>query len=90
MGMTSQKIPKQLGRYNLIRPISKGGMATIYEARRNSIAGVSPKVAIKIINPKQASNEAFKKLFINEALVSSNLRHKNLIQIQDNYHRDFV
>ncbi|MEC7986669.1 MAG: serine/threonine-protein kinase [Myxococcota bacterium] len=81
--MAQQQIPKQLGRYNLVRPISKGGMATIYEARRNSIAGISPKVAIKIIDPKQASNEAFKKLFINEALVSSNLRHKNLIQIQD-------
>ena len=39
---------KRIGRYRIVRPLSKGGMALVYEARRESLAGVSPRVAIKV------------------------------------------
>ena len=58
-------------------------MSHVYEARRESIAGVSPRVALKLIDPERAHEKAFRQLFINEAQVSSNLRHQNLVQIQD-------
>jgi len=77
------ELPKKLDRYTLIRRINKGGMAEIYEGTRDSIKGVAPKVAIKIMDPKKASDETFRKLFAHEAIVSSNLRHKNLIHVQD-------
>ena len=79
----AKAVPERLGRYRLVRLLSKGGMAEVYEARRESIAGVSPKVALKLIDPKRLHDKAYRQLFINEAQVSSNLRHQNLVQIQD-------
>lgn len=76
-------VPEHLDNYTLVKRISKGGMAEIFEGRRDSIKGVTSKVAIKLITPKQAENETFRKLFVHEAIVSSNLRHKNIVHVQD-------
>lgn len=76
-------IPERLGQYRIIRHLNSGGMAKVYEGRRESIAGVQAKVAIKVIDPQRAGDQRFQDLFIQEAKVSSNLRHQNLIQIQD-------
>lgn len=75
--------PVRLGRYRLVRPISTGGMARVFEARRESLAGVSPRVAIKVILPDYAQHDGFQRLFIHEARVGSMLAHPNLVQIQD-------
>ncbi|MEE2752070.1 MAG: serine/threonine-protein kinase [Myxococcota bacterium] len=75
--------PERLGRYRLVRRISRGGMAQVYEARRESLAGVAPRVALKVILPEHAEDENFRDLFINEARVGSQLQHPNLVQIQD-------
>ncbi len=72
-----------LGRYELIRPLSMGGMAWVFEARRRSLAGVAPRVAIKIILPEYAADDSFQQLFVNEARIGSRLQHQNLVQIQD-------
>ena len=77
------EIPERLGRYRLVRCISSGGMARVYEARRESLAGVSPKVAIKVILPEHAEDGTFQQLFVNEARIGSQLQHQNLVQIQD-------
>lgn len=58
-------------------------MALVYEGRRESLAGVSPRVAIKLILPEHASSETFKELFINEARLGASMQHQNLVQIQD-------
>jgi serine/threonine protein kinase len=76
-------IPDRLGRYRLIRPLSKGGMAHVFEGRRESLAGVSPKVAVKLILPEFAQKEGFQELFINEAKLGASMHHQNLVQIQD-------
>ena len=75
--------PARLGRYRLVRCISSGGMARVYEARRESLAGVAPKVAVKVILPEYAADETFQQLFVNEARIVSQLQHQNLVQIQD-------
>ncbi len=73
----------RLGRYRLVRPLSKGGMALVYEGRRESLAGVSPRVAIKFILPEHAASETFRELFINEARLGASMHHQNLLQILD-------
>jgi len=73
----------RLGRYRLVRQISAGGMARVYEARRESLAGVAPKVAIKVIRPEHATDETFQRLFVTEAHIGAALQHQNLVQIQD-------
>ncbi len=75
--------PERLGRYRLIRPISTGGMARVFEARRESLAGVTPRVAIKVILPNFADNRPFQDLFVHEARIGSMLQHQNVVQIQD-------
>ena len=75
--------PTRLGRYELVRPISTGGMARVFEGRRKSLAGVAPRVAIKVILPDFAGEGRFRDLFINEARIGSMLQHQNLVQIQD-------
>ncbi len=75
--------PERLGRYRLVRPISTGGMARVFEGRRESLAGVSPRVAVKVILPDFATDEGFQRLFVNEARIGSQLQHQNLVQIQD-------
>jgi eukaryotic-like serine/threonine-protein kinase len=75
--------PPRLGRYRLVRCISSGGMARVYEARRESLAGVAPRVALKLILPKYAQDPTFQQLFINEARIGSELQHQNLVGIQD-------
>ena len=74
---------KRIGRYDIVRPLSKGGMALVFEARRKSLAGVSPRVAIKVILPQHADSKTFRQLFINEARVGASMQHQNLVQIQD-------
>ncbi len=75
--------PERLGRYRLVRPISTGGMARVFEGRRESLAGVSPRVAVKVILPDFATDAGFQRLFVNEARIGSQLQHQNLVQIQD-------
>ncbi len=74
---------ERIGRYRIVRPLSKGGMALVYEARRESLAGVSPRVAIKLILPDYAGSDTFQELFINEARLGASMHHQNLVQIQD-------
>ncbi|HHO49450.1 MAG TPA: hypothetical protein ENK18_00930 [Deltaproteobacteria bacterium] len=58
-------------------------MALVYEARRESLEGVSPRVAVKIILPEHRSSDTFRELFINEARLGASMHHQNLVQIQD-------
>ncbi len=83
MPVAPHEFPERLGRYRLVRAISKGGMARVYEARRESLAGVAPKVAIKVILPEHEGDALFQQLFVNEARIGSQLQHQNLVQIQD-------
>jgi serine/threonine protein kinase len=75
--------PARLGRYRLVRPISTGGMARVFEGRRESLAGVQPRVAIKVILPDYADNVPFQELFVHEARIGSMLPHPTGVQIQD-------
>jgi serine/threonine-protein kinase len=58
-------------------------MARVFEARRESLAGVNPRVAIKVILPDFADNRPFQELFVHEARIGSMLQHQNVVQIQD-------
>ena len=67
-------------RYLLQRIIASGGMATIY-------AGLDTRldrpVAVKIMHPHLANDEAFVSRFIKEAKATAALSHPNIVSIQD-------
>ena len=57
------------GKYELIRQVGKGGMATVWRARLRGAAGFSRMVAVKRMLIDLASDPASAELFIEEARV---------------------
>ncbi len=69
------------GSFKLVRKIAEGGMATVYEAEQLGPAGFSKRIALKVIHPRFARRKEFLQLFIDEAKLSANLAHGNVVQI---------
>ena len=69
---------EQLGDFQLIREIGRGGMGIVFEARQESLAR---KVAIKVL-PRQPWQDA-KQLeqFKHEAQIAAGLHHTHIVQI---------
>lgn len=69
------------GALHLRRKLAVGGMATVYEAELLGPAGFAKRVALKVIHPKYARTPQWLQLFIDEAKLSANLVHGNIVQI---------
>ena len=67
-------------RYQLIRQVANGGMASIYEAMDTRL---DRKVAVKIMHPHLAQDDAFVSRFIREAKAAAALSHPNIVAVQD-------
>jgi serine/threonine-protein kinase len=68
------------GRYQLIRQMASGGMASIYEALDTRL---DRKVAVKIMHSHLAQDEQFVERFIREAKAAASLSHPNIVAVQD-------
>jgi serine/threonine protein kinase len=68
------------GRYQLIRQMANGGMASIYEAIDTRL---DRKVAVKIMHSHLAQDEQFVERFIREAKAAAALSHPNIVAVQD-------
>ena len=68
------------GRYQLIRQVATGGMASIYEGFDTRL---DRKVAVKIMHPHLAQDEQFVERFIREAKAAASLSHPNIVAVQD-------
>ena len=71
------------GRYTLVRPIGRGGMAEIWRARLTGPGGFVKHVALKMILPDIADDAMFAEMFGDEAKLAASLVHPNLIQVFD-------
>ncbi len=76
-------VPPQFGKYQLLERLAVGGMAELYRARFDAMAGVSKPVVIKKILPAFAGSEAFVRMFVNEARIAVSLSHGNIAQVFD-------
>ena len=68
------------GRYQLLRQVANGGMASIYEAIDTRL---DRKVAVKIMHSHLAQDEALVSRFIKEAKAAAALSHPNIVAVQD-------
>ena len=68
------------GRYELREVLGRGGMATVYRAYQ---AALDRFVAVKLIDPRLASDPTFVERFRLEARIAARLRHPNLLTIFD-------
>ncbi|MBN2044091.1 MAG: protein kinase [Anaerolineales bacterium] len=70
---------RQLGDYQIIEQIGKGGMASVFRAYQPSL---ERDVAIKVLPPYYAQqDEAFTQRFKREAKAIANLRHPNILMV---------
>ena len=82
-----EKTGVQIGGYELLRPIGRGGMAEVWVARRaNRRAG--KYVAIKLIADAYVGDPRFKRMFRAEAELSALLNHANIVQVFDEGEED--
>jgi serine/threonine protein kinase/ABC-type transport system substrate-binding protein len=71
------------GRYTLIRPIGRGGMAEIWKAKATGPSGFVKFFALKMILPDLSEDRVFVPMFVDEAKLEASLSHPNLIQVFD-------
>ena len=71
------------GKYRLDQRLGGGGMAEVFLASTVGAEGFSRRVAIKRVLPGYSDNEAFARMFIAEAQISSQLVHPNIVSVLD-------
>ncbi|MBV8981403.1 MAG: serine/threonine protein kinase, partial [Acidimicrobiia bacterium] len=68
------------GRYRLVRLIDRGGMAEVWEGRDEVL---DRPVAIKVLHPRLAGDDAFQERFRREAVAAARLAHPNVVATFD-------
>jgi eukaryotic-like serine/threonine-protein kinase len=76
-------IPRRLGKYEILRPLAKGGMAEIFLARATGTHGFEKLVVIKRLRPELAHDGDFLRMFLDEARLAATLQHSNVVQVYD-------
>ena len=73
----------KLGRYELLVPIARGGMARVWAARLHGQRGFQKLVALKTILPHLADEPEFERMFLDEARIASGVHHPNVCEIYE-------
>jgi serine/threonine protein kinase/Tfp pilus assembly protein PilF len=74
--------PYWMGRYRLSARIATGGMAEVYLGRHIDEDGTrGPAVAVKRLMPHLASDRRVVQMFLNEARITAQVRHPNVVTI---------
>jgi serine/threonine protein kinase len=76
-------LPRQLGRYTLVRKLATGGMAELFLAIQRSVGGFEKLTVIKRILPAMNQDEAFIEMLLHEARIAATLSHPNVVQVFD-------
>ena len=74
---------RRLGRYEVLAQLASGGMATVYAARAQGVAGFERLVAIKVLHPHLAHDDEFISMFLDEARLAARIRHTNVVPTLD-------
>ena len=76
-------VGRKLGRYEVLAQLAAGGMATVYVARAQGVAGFERLVAIKVLHPHLAHDDEFISMFLDEARLAARIRHPNVVPTLD-------
>jgi beta-lactam-binding protein with PASTA domain/tRNA A-37 threonylcarbamoyl transferase component Bud32 len=68
------------GRYEIVRPIARGGMADVFLARDQLL---DRPVALKVLFPELSVDRSFVERFRREAQAAANLTHPNVVSVYD-------
>ncbi|MEO6951785.1 MAG: protein kinase [Polyangia bacterium] len=68
------------GKYELVRRLGAGGMAEVFLAKEPLAGGLSKVLVIKKVHAQLAESKQFRQMFEDEAKVTVNLNHPNIVQ----------
>lgn len=71
------------GRYRLLRLVGEGGMAEVYLAELEGVAGFRKRLAVKRLLPHHAANQRFVTMLYDEARIAAAIRHPNVAEVLD-------
>lgn len=74
---------ENFGKYILLEKLASGGMAEVYLSKSNGAGGINKFVAIKRILPQYSDHPEFIDMFKEEAKITVNLNHGNVVSIYD-------
>ena len=75
--------PLRFGKYVLLDRINVGGMAEVFKAKAFGVEGFEKIVAIKRILPTMSEDAEFIKMFVDEARITVQLHHENIVQVHE-------
>jgi HD-like signal output (HDOD) protein/tRNA A-37 threonylcarbamoyl transferase component Bud32 len=76
----SELIGQQIGNYVVESLLGQGGMAVVYLARHPALGR---EVAVKLLSPEYKTDVDLNARFLQEARVTANFRHPNIVEIYD-------
>ncbi len=74
---------KWIGKCEILRHITTGGMAEVYLARQRGLGGFSKLAILKLVRPDLADDQDFVKMFLQEARLTASLEHSGIGQVFD-------
>lgn len=75
------QVPGTFGGFTLKRTLGKGGMAEVYLAQSHGVSGFQREIALKVIHPHLSNDQEFVQMLIDEANLSAQLNHANIVHI---------
>jgi serine/threonine protein kinase len=74
-------VPPTVGKYQVLELLAVGGMAELYKARAHGEHGFAKLVVLKKILPHLAADPTFVQMFIDEARLTAQLDHPNIVHV---------
>jgi len=84
-GSTAEEKEKadEVGGYEILGLIGRGGMAEIYKAKKKGVKGFEKIIALKKILSGYGTDAKYIEMFVDEAKIAAELSHPNIVQIHD-------
>lgn len=73
----------RIGPYPLLSRLGAGGMGTVYLALHRGLGGFEKRLAVKCLNPHVAEDQQFVAMLVDEARLTAQLSHPNIVQVID-------
>jgi hypothetical protein len=78
---------RSIGRYEIMREIGRGGMATVYVARQ---ADLDRRVALKELRALGTPDPSLARRFLREARLAGSLSHPNIVTVHEHFEHSGV
>src|SRR6187431_364276 len=82
---------QQLGRYELLAQVARGGMGQVWVARLKGARGFQKLVAIKTLLPELIDDKRVEQMLLEEARIASLIHNPNVVQTTElGEHRGYL